>query len=182
MIWYAAIINAPRPQRLVALSDVGQTPTPFASRASSPRHHRLSSATRARACSTIWSLSGLDKVETPVSEPSQVLTGLPLGLLQPPQHSLRLSSSSASRSHKWGQALELRHDEQRRCRAGLLQALLRVFSTLLGVTEHALHQARNDLWLLHDARTLRCQHAVDLLLRLGYSLFLPWSQSPQCRS
>ena len=36
-----------------------------------------------------------------------------------------------------GQALELRHDEQRRCRAGLLQALLRVFSTLLGVTEHA---------------------------------------------
>jgi hypothetical protein len=34
----------------------------------------------------------------------------------------------------------------------------------------------------HDARTLRCQHAVDLLLRLGHSLFLPWCQSPQCRS
>ena len=40
-----------------------------------------------------------------------------------------------------GQALELRHDEQRWCRAGLLQALLRVFSTLFGVTKHALHQA-----------------------------------------
>ena len=60
-----AIINAPRPQRFVALSDIGQIPRPFASRASSPRHHRLSSATSARACSTIWSLSGLDKVELP---------------------------------------------------------------------------------------------------------------------
>jgi hypothetical protein len=34
----------------------------------------------------------------------------------------------------------------------------------------------------HDARTLRCQHAVDLLLRFGHSRFLPWCQSPQCRS
>ena len=36
-----------------------------------------------------------------------------------------------------GEALELRHDEQRRCRAGLLQAFLRMFSTFFGVAGHA---------------------------------------------
>jgi hypothetical protein len=45
-----------------------------------------------------------------------------------------------------------------------------------------LHQATKRSVAGGMTRTLLCQNAVDLLFRLGHSFFLPWRQSPQCRS
>src|SRR5262249_33881802 len=58
----AASITAPSAHRLTARGDIGDTTMPFLSRARWCGHQCCSSAMRARASSTIWILSGFDKV------------------------------------------------------------------------------------------------------------------------
>jgi hypothetical protein len=52
-------VAAQKLHRFTALAAVGDTSSPFMSRASSPRHQCCSSAISARALSTIWNWSGL---------------------------------------------------------------------------------------------------------------------------
>jgi hypothetical protein len=84
----AAAITAPRAHRFTALAEIGDICSPFASRASSPRHQCCSFAIRARALSIIcfWSGLAIEKIRYMVNRTAcSLVSGLTFSVIALPR-------------------------------------------------------------------------------------------------